>query len=391
MHYRLLDNADIHIARGLALCVRADYAYLKPEFQKLKDDLASARAKAPVRSTIAEHRETIDALIMKGGGVKGLAFAGAICELQKHFSFRIFVGTSAGSIAAALLAAGATGAELEEKLRRKSFRDFLDGHLWSLPITIWTLPGLHPGITFMDWLREELHQYVPKAADVELKDLPKRAVIYAATTGSGEITFDTNGERADTAVHTAVRCSISIPYFFQPQSINNRRVFDGGLLHSYPVEIFLSQEKQRNPQASALTFIALYLGTVRPFLLKPRPVIADLLSIWLERNDAQIIDRYREDTVVIDTSPISTIDFDLSDDEKDFLVIEGRAAALEFLAKRGSLDRSSVPVVGQTRADAEKLRAKINDARRKRRVRRQVIVMISGVAMIVALGFLVFR
>lgn len=389
LHYRLLDNADIHIARGLAACVRADYAYLKKEFQKLKDDLATARAKAPVRSTIAEHHETIDALIMKGGGVKGLAFAGAIRELQKHFSFRSFVGTSAGSIAAALLAAGATGAELEEKLRRKPFRDFLDGHLWSFPFTFWTLRGLHPGITFMEWLREELYPYVPKAADVELKDLPKRAVIYAATKGAGEITFDTNGERADTAVHTAVRCSMSIPYFFQPQSINNHRVYDGGLLHNYPVEIFLNQEKQRNPQAPAPTFIALYLGSVQPSSLKPRPVIADLLSIWLERNDVKVIDRYRSDTVVIDTSPIGTIDFDLTDPEKDFLVIEGRAAALEFLNKRGILDRSRVPAVGQTRADAEKLRARINDARRKRRVRRQTIALISGVV-ILALGFWVF-
>jgi hypothetical protein len=38
----------------------------------------------------------VDALIMKGGGVKGLAFAGAVRELQAHFQFQAFVGTSAG-------------------------------------------------------------------------------------------------------------------------------------------------------------------------------------------------------------------------------------------------------------------------------------------------------
>lgn len=81
----------------------------------------------------------IDALVMKGGGVKGLAFAGAVRELQAYFQFEAFVGTSAGAIAAALFAAGATGAMLEETLRRKRFRDFLDGRFGPLLSTFGSL------------------------------------------------------------------------------------------------------------------------------------------------------------------------------------------------------------------------------------------------------------
>ena len=40
-----------------------------------------------------------NALIMKGGGVKGLAFAGALLELERYFLFDLSVGTSAGAIA----------------------------------------------------------------------------------------------------------------------------------------------------------------------------------------------------------------------------------------------------------------------------------------------------
>jgi predicted acylesterase/phospholipase RssA len=109
---------------------------------------------------------------------------------------------------------------------------------------------VHPGIALIDWLREQLHKYLPQAADLKMKDLPKRAVIYASSSKSGEITFDTWGEHADSAVHAAVRCSISIPYFFQPQMLDNRRVYDGGLLNNYPVDIFFRQEKERNPTAS---------------------------------------------------------------------------------------------------------------------------------------------
>ena len=218
LHNLLLDDAAVYIAWGLAATsVRADYAYLQKEFEKLKQQLAVARAVKPATVTTAMGRRATNALIMKGGGVKGLAFAGAIRELDTYFEFETFVGTSAGAVAAALLAAGATGAKLEVKLRRKSFRDFLDGRL-RVPFTLWALGG-HPGITFMDWLRLELSEFVPKIDFVNVVELPKRAVIYAATRGGGEVTFDKLGEHSDTAVHTAVRCSMSIPYFFEHEIV----------------------------------------------------------------------------------------------------------------------------------------------------------------------------
>lgn len=50
---------------------------------------------------------------MKGGGVKGLAYVGALSVLTSHYTFHRYVGTSAGAIAAILLAAGFTPDELE--------------------------------------------------------------------------------------------------------------------------------------------------------------------------------------------------------------------------------------------------------------------------------------
>jgi predicted acylesterase/phospholipase RssA len=40
--------------------------------------------------------------------VKGLAYVGAIKELEKYYKFDRFIGTSAGAIAAVLLGAGYT-------------------------------------------------------------------------------------------------------------------------------------------------------------------------------------------------------------------------------------------------------------------------------------------
>ena len=60
-------------------------------------------------------------LALEGGGVKGVAFAGAARALEEAGllqRFEGFAGTSAGSQAAALLAAGFTASELEEALLR---------------------------------------------------------------------------------------------------------------------------------------------------------------------------------------------------------------------------------------------------------------------------------
>ncbi|MET4602868.1 putative acylesterase/phospholipase RssA [Bradyrhizobium sp. JR4.1] len=350
--------------------------------------VAQPSAESKARDDGVQSKIAIDALIMKGGGVKGLAFAGAMRELERFFEFQCFVGTSAGAIAATLFASGASGAALEATLRDQRFTDFLDGNIWLLPFTFWTTRGLHPGHTFVDWLRGELHSRIDRLADIEMQHLPKRAVVYASTRRAGEVTFDKIGEHKDTAVHTAVRCSMSIPYLFQPQMFNNRRVYDGGLLNNYPIQIFLQQEAQRDPTAARLNFIGLYLGSVKPDSLKPSSVWDDLLHINIDRNDAKLIDQYRDRTIMIDTDPIGTVDFDLTDQQKEFLVLQGRTAALRFIDKRKLLSASEVQQIEVLEAQAAQLRDAIEAEKHGRRgLGRRMAAVAALIGVLLVLGF----
>lgn len=275
--------------------------------------------------------QKIDALIMKGGGVKGLALAGAIVELEKHIEFGAFVGTSAGAIASVLLAAGADGAQLERTLREKSFRDFLDGRWWTYAWNLLSRRGLHPGDALAQWLADQLHATLGTKSDTKLSSLPKRAVVYACQRGGREVTFDGLDQNKEVAAHTAARASASIPFFFCTVEHNSRRIYDGGWINNYPVEIFLRQEHEKGRKP---TFVALYLGTTKPPPLKA-PVIGELLAIPLEGREAELVDRYRDDTIIIDTDPVGTTDFDLTNELKDLLVLRGRVAAQRFLLRRG--------------------------------------------------------
>jgi probable HAF family extracellular repeat protein len=332
---------------------------------------------------------------MKGGGVKGLAFAGAIQELERCYQFDTFVGTSAGAIGAALLAAGTNAGDLERNLREKRFRDFLDGSYWKLPFEFWWSRGIHPADTLINWVRGLLYERLERRNEVLMHDLPKRAVVYASTQRRGEVTFDSWGQHDDITVYNAVRCSMSIPYFFQPQWMDNRRVYDGGLLANFPVQIFLNQERERTGGAPDPFFVALYLGPEKPPPIKPTSVLADLLAIWIERNDPDLLQKYRDQTVLIDTDPIGTIDFDLDDVEKDFLVLQGRVAALKFLAAQKLLKEDELTNFGELQSRAKAAKAAIVERRQQKGHRRKRLIwsISASVAAAVAawVGFGIFH
>jgi len=101
------------------------------------------------------------------------------------------------------------------------------------------------------------------------------------------------------------------------------------MLNNYPVEALLKQ----NPNVQ---FIGLCLGApiYEDDVRKDRgSIIRNLLNIWTGPSDWKVLEQYRDQTVFIDARPIKTLSFWMSDYEKDFLILAGRAAALEYLDK----------------------------------------------------------
>jgi len=187
-------------------------------YERLKKSLAS-RAKSLELNLDLPNRETLSintspvkssplkALIMKGGGVKGLAYVGALKVLEKYYSFDWFVGTSAGAIAAALLAAGYSAAELEEILSNKNFLNFLDNK-WMAPINLIFYRGFFKARTFTTWIDELLSQKIKSFGPLPLSKLPKRVTVYASRRNERALIFDSEDERKETAASFAVRCSM---------------------------------------------------------------------------------------------------------------------------------------------------------------------------------------
>lgn len=340
------------------------------------EDLTAARSlNVSERAALKTMRDYIagllpHAIVMKGGGIKGLAFVGALSELEAYYNFDRHVGTSAGAITAILLAAGYTPTELGAILRRTDFKTFFDSG-W-LKAIFWNLPlrrGLFPGSVFQNWLETLLVQKVPRLNEVRMEDL-NGAVLYAARSGSGLVVYDSQGKRRESPAAFAARCSMSIPYVFFPQMIDGKRSFDGGLRQNFPLQQFSSD----NPTKPV---IGLYLG--KPSGHPSRLVLPELLSLVLDGEERAVVDAHPESVVVIDTSPVGTLDFNLTDEEKDFLVKIGRAAALAFLQARKFNDGPLAATVNSARQEADAARQIVIRGRRQRRIK----MMLCSVAVIV--------
>jgi predicted acylesterase/phospholipase RssA/CheY-like chemotaxis protein len=274
-------------------------------------------------------------LVLKGGGVKGLTYVGALDELTRYYHFDRFVGTSAGAIAAVLLAAGYNANELKDILFEKNFGDFLDAKPINKIINVLTQGGLYPAYEFTHWINELLAKKLESPVEVKLRDLPHRVTVYASRKNMDALIFDSEDPTTkDTPAAHAVRCSMSIPLIFIPQKRDGYRIYDGGLQNNYPIEILLKNQ----PDAD---FIGLYLGSeIYNSRNESNSVVGDMFSIWTEALDSKNLKKYNEQTIIIDPHPISTIDFDMSDDEKKFLVNVGRLGALKFLFKQGLIGKS---------------------------------------------------
>lgn len=284
--------------------------------------------------------DTVSCLILKGGGVKGLAFAGALEVLSDEgFQFRTFVGTSAGSIAAVLLAGGHKANELEKALRDADFDEFRDAGrlrgIWN-----WIIHGgFYPGDTLKEWVVKELRKNPRFKNDTEFPELKmrhlrdkdgSRAIVFAAQSFIGTLTFDSGGEHADAHIAHAVRLSCSIPGFFIPGEQDGQRVYDGGLLHNFPIEAYQRLRGPLTGSGNGEDFIAIYLGKQPAYRGRAPWWLWEVLSILSAKDDRIILQKHYDRTVVIDTSPIGVTDFDLKEDEKKLLLIRGRIAALEF-------------------------------------------------------------
>ena len=158
------------------------------------------------------------ALVLSGGGARGLAHIGAIETLESHgYEITSIAGCSMGALIGGMYAAGKLP-EVKDWVLALDRRKVLSLVDFSLSLT-----HLVKG----DRVMEALKEIVP---DVNIEDLPIPYTAVATDWNSGkEVIFDHG------SLYDAIRASISIPLFLNPVRREEMLLVDGGLVNSLPL------------------------------------------------------------------------------------------------------------------------------------------------------------
>lgn len=157
------------------------------------------------------------ALVLGGGAIRGFSHIGVIKVLQAEGIVPdMVVGTSAGSVAGALFAAGISGYDMQS----------IAFEIDKATVTDWSVfgKGMFKG--------EALQDFVNKAVgnkSIENLKIPFACVATRLDTGDAVLFQRGN-------VGTAVRASSSVPGVFQPVEIGGIEYVDGGLVSPVPIK-----------------------------------------------------------------------------------------------------------------------------------------------------------
>ena len=211
-------------------------------------------------------------LALGGGAARGFAHIGVIQVLEEAgIKPQLVVGTSAGSLVAALYATGKSGAEL----------GMLALGMDESALTDWSFPGrgVIRGEALARYVREQ-------TGGVAIEKMKLPLGIVATDLDSGQpILF----ERGDPGV--AVRASSAVPAVFQPVRIGDREYVDGGLVSPVPVrfarqmgaELVLAIDISSPPEGQAT-------GDAMRMLLQTFAIMGKSINT-LELRDADVVFR----------------------------------------------------------------------------------------------------
>jgi len=317
-------------------------------------------------------------LVFEGGGVKGIAYAGAIEVFEKRGYMSVIErvgGTSAGAISSTLLALGAKSADLAEIVGGTDFRDFMDDSFGLIRDTKRFLQdfGWFKGEEFSRWIKKLVYDFTGDT-DLDFRGLATRALqepqrfrrLY--TIGSN-LSLQlpqvySADDTPDVPVWLAVRISMSIPLFFACVRRNGEVNVDGGVTWNYPLDLFDSKPFVSAPghwvdprkewdyptvydenhvyNKETLGFrvdTADEIAAEKKAWRLPPQRVDDILDyakalIGFMTDTANKMHLHKNDwdrTVFIDALGVRATDFKLSDDKVEELIQSGRDSATKYL------------------------------------------------------------
>jgi NTE family protein len=293
----------------------------------------------------------IENLIFEGGGIKGIAYCGALGKLQqlgKLNKIKRVGGSSAGAITALLIALGYNIAEITKIIVDMDFSTFADDDLGIIRDAkrVATYYGVHKGDAFLKFIRDIIEDKTGNP-DLTFGRLQNPSLYVTGTNVTKQtIEIYSSEHTPHMRVSDAMRITMSIPVYYQAVFRGKEILVDGGVLWNYPLSLFdnvkycgddgevvnYSSDKDFRFNHNTLGF---KLDTVKMSTVKRNSGFLNFVGaiLLMLHDNACKRHLHKNDwkrTVSIDTGSIHTTDFDIDDSEKRKLIIAGMNGVAKY-------------------------------------------------------------
>ncbi len=190
-------------------------------------------------------------LALSGGGFKGFAEIAALEQLDAAgIPISAVAGTSAGSVLAALYAAGLPLEDIKQLCAQAEQRVVESGVFKKLPLRMWNFKKVQ-GMVPSEFLLGELQHLLEQAGIRGFEDLVLPIAIPSVELGTGELVVFTNAPELFASDKNAWKCmsgdldlamcllaSCSYPFAIAPAEYKGSTFIDGGVRMNLPTPLF---------------------------------------------------------------------------------------------------------------------------------------------------------
>lgn len=242
------------------------------------------------------------ALVLSGGGAKGLAHVGVLKLLEENnIPVDYIVGTSMGGVIGGFYAAGYSADVIEQLVLSQDFQKWVNGkmsenyqfyyskfedHAGVLNLNLDVDSSLNIDANLADditinFAMAELLAQASQKSNYNFDSLliPFRAV--AADIFTQKVIVLKSGR-----LNEALRATLSVPFFFRPLKLNEKYLFDGGIYNNFPIDI---ARQEFNPDVIIGVNVSGKLFDEYPFDQDKKLIDQSLLAMLLDKPNLKLL------------------------------------------------------------------------------------------------------
>lgn len=290
-------------------------------------------------------------LVLEGGGMKGIAYCGALEELEERGILDInklkgVGGSSFGAIIACLIVCGYTVNEITDIIMATDFTQFkVSKNKLRCCFKVFSRTsgyGIYKSTRMYSFLGDLIRKFTG-SPDTTFLQLYNKTGVELHVTGTNVTESCTDvfsyKDYPDKKVRDAVLISISFPFVFDSVNFDNCTYIDGGLLNNYPLNIFDTDEDGKlNNNVLGIKLVSneeIYgFENETDGVVTYSKSIINSLIYEIDKLHQKLDDRTDDGTIKINTLDYGTFEFDMDQNDKEELIEQGIKAVKKFIKRK---------------------------------------------------------